>query len=218
MNKLILIIGLDSFAIIISFYISYFLRTNDYPIINDINIILVLYSNFLLITIFFILGFYKQVLRHSNLDLIVSSGFAVLLYALIFTITVHLLNVFNFPRTIGIIQSTIIFSYVLFIRIIIKKLLNTNFANKNSYNIKNVMIYGTGAAEISVADIIRTKKNYRLIGFFEDDKELIGRKINSYRIFSVKNLIHCVEKKNVHAIVCSFKISETFFLGSIIQI
>ena len=205
MNKLILIIGLDSFAIIVSFYISYYLRIGDYPVIDDFYLILTLFSNFLLITIFFILGFYKQVLRHSNLNIIISSGFAVLLYALIFTITVHLLNIFNFPRTIGIIQSTIIFSYVLFIRIIIKKILNTNFNTKNSYSTKNVMIYGTGTVEMSIADIIGNQNHFKLVGFFEDDIQLIGRDINSYRIFSINDLKHCIEKKNVHAIVCSFE-------------
>lgn len=204
-NKLILIIGVDSFAIILSFYISYFLRTNEFPIINDYYLILTILSNLLLITIFIILGFYKQVLRHSNLNIIISSGFAAILYALIFTFTLHLLNIFNFPRTIGIIQSTIIFSYILFIRIIIKKILNTNFANKNSQNIKNVMIYGTGTAEMSIADIIGNQNYFKLVGFFEDDKQLIGRDINSHRIFSVDHLRHCIKKKNLHSIICSFE-------------
>ena len=204
-NKLILIIGVDSFAIILSFYISYFLRTNEFPIINDYYLILTVFSNLLLITIFIILGFYKQVLRHSNLNIIISSGFAAILYALIFTSILNFLNIFNFPRTIGIIQSTIIFSYILFIRIIIKKILNTNFAYKNYKNIKNVMIYGTGTVEMSIADIIGNQNNFKLVGFFEDDRQLIGRDINSHRIFSVDHLRYCIDKKNVHSIICSFE-------------
>ena len=67
------------------------------------------------------------------------------------------------------------------------------------------MIYGTGTVEMSIADIIGNQNHFKLVGFFEDDIQLIGRDINSYRIFSINDLKHCIEKKNVHAIVCSFE-------------
>ena len=59
-NKLILIILIDANAIVISLYLSYFLRTNEHPTLNIEFFIISMVSGFLLIKIFMFLAFIKK--------------------------------------------------------------------------------------------------------------------------------------------------------------
>ena len=204
-KKRLLIILIDAIAVVVSLYGSYFLRVNETPILNIEFFIISMGSVFLLITIFFIFGFYKQIIRHSNIEIIISFGIATFIYAIIFTTLILFLDFFNLPRTLGIIHSTIFFSYTLFIRIVIKNIINY-FGNefKKNQNIKRILIYGTKKNEVVISNIIKNHNKFTLVGFIEDDFELVGRTINNYNIFSLNDFKKVIVKEKVNAVIMSF--------------
>ena len=221
-KKLILIISIDAVAIVISLYASYFLRTNEYPALNIEFFIISMVSGFLLITIFYVFGFYKKVLRHSNIEIINSCGIAMLFYATIFTILIMFASLHNFPRTVGIIQSTIIFSYALLIRIIISNIINTFETQfKNNKYVKRIMIYGTNKTEVAISNIIKNHHKFKLLGFLEHDVQLVGRTINGQKIHSFNDLPKIAKKYKVDAVIVlldSLNIHKTKIINKLVDL
>lgn len=204
-HKLFLILILDTLAIIITLLSSYYLRTNEYPLITNEFLLITIFSVTLLLSIFFAFGLYRQVLRYSNVEIIITSSAAMMLYALLFAFIITFVNIHNFPRTLAVIHTVLMFSYTVFVRIMIKRILNSFgddfYASKN---LKRIMIYGTQKEHVLISRIAEEHTNFKFIGFIEEDSQLVGRMINNNKIYSSVNLENTILKNKVNALIISF--------------
>tara|TARA_A100001011_G_scaffold165279_1_gene173974 strand:+ start:32471 stop:34390 length:1920 start_codon:yes stop_codon:yes gene_type:complete len=115
------------------------------------------------------LSFYKSLIRN------VFSSLTLFIFCSFFIPKNNLLNIL-------ILNCILVSSSCAFIRVLIRDLIldsNKSFNN----NFINIAIYGAGYQGIQFAMSLRYTKNYKLICFFDDNKELEGRNINGIPIF-----------------------------------
>ena len=116
------------------------------------------------------LSFYKSLIRNafSTLTLFVFCSFFI-----------PEKNLFN----IVILNFILVSSLCAFTRVFIRDLILDSNKSNNS-NFINIAIYGAGYQGIQFSMSLRYAKKYKLICFFDDNKELEGRNINGIPIFS----------------------------------
>lgn len=188
------------------FHFSYYLRTNELPPTNLDFIILSIISSFVLIFSFWVFGVTKEVIRHSNSTILFKCSVSIFVYTIIFILLNFFLNIYNLPRSVYIIHPVLLFFYSTTIRLTIKYFLNTFSLNlQKNLNKKNILIYGAGKIGIILSDILSVYKNYNLVGFIDDNKDLIGRTINGKSIFQYKQINKILIEKQVQSIIFSFQ-------------
>jgi len=128
-------------------------------------------------------------------------------YALTY-VAVVFLN--NFAATFYIDNVTFIaifffnISLMIFSRILVKEVYEA--ISGSSVKPKNVFIYGTEQAAISVAKALEGNNefNYRVLGFISDENHLIGKELMGVAIYANdENLLRTLECKEVKTIIVS---------------
>ena len=186
-TKRLLVIITDACFCIFFFYVAFYLRINESPLINFNFIILSVISSFILIFFLWIFGITKEIIRYSNSTIVLKCTVSIFAYAIVFFLVNVLLNIYSVPRTIFIIHPILLFMYLIIIRLIIKYFLNTfSIKIKENQNKKNILIYGAGNIGIILSNILSIHDNFHLVGFIDDNKELVGRTVNGKNIYSYK--------------------------------
>ena len=205
-TKRLLVIITDACFCIFFFYVAFYLRINELPLINFNFIILSVISSFILIFFLWIFGITKEIIRYSNSTIVLKCTVSIFAYAIVFFLVNVLLNIYSVPRTIFIIHPILLFMYLIIIRLIIKYFLNTfSIKIKENQNKKNILIYGAGNIGIILSNILSIHDNFHLVGFIDDNKELVGRTINGKNIYSYKQISKLLLKKEVQSIIFSFQ-------------
>jgi len=204
-KKLFVILTDIGFCILL-FYVSYYLRVSVLPPINSNFFVLSVISSLILISFFWVFGITKEVIRYSNSTILYHCTVSILLYGIVFALFNLFFNIYSLPRSIYITHPILLFFYSTTIRLTVKYFLNMfSLKLKESQNTKNILIYGAGKIGIILSNILSNYKNYNLVGFIDDNKELIGRTINGKNIFNYKQISKLLLKKEVQSIIFSFQ-------------
>ncbi len=185
--KRVLLILIDIIICNTSIFISMYLRLGFFYPLFDISHIFLLLSSSLLITILIIFDIYKSLNRYSGWDAFLQLGKSLIIYDILFFGIYTLIGVTEVPRTIGIIHPIILTLLILLSRIFIRVILGDNYRSKSSLKEK-VLVYGAGVAGRQLANTIFYSEKMTLLGFLEDNKKLIGNKINNKIIYDAKKL------------------------------
>ncbi len=198
-QKQIIIFLNDLLISIFSTWVALFLRLEKFYLPNSFywheNIIYAFLISIICFSLVFIFtGIYKILVRFSGLvtlrDIIVSS----FIYGLFFLAAILILQIPGIPRSIGIVQPILFTLIILMSRITAVQLIQ---GPSNSNKLKNVIIYGAGNSGIETANAISIIKNYDLLGFVDNDKNKIGKKINGVPIISDEHLWEYISTKKI---------------------
>ena len=196
--KTLLLIFIDLMSCILSIWLALYIRLDTfYPIIK-LPIIFVLLSTILLILIFIIFDIYKTINRFSGWGSFVQLGKSLIVYNLIFFFLYSVISFEGIPRSIGLLHPIIITLIILTSRALIRVLLGKNFKSEAT---ENILIYGAGEAGRQLASIINYSQKMNVLGFLEDDKELIGNKINNKLIYSSNDLKKIKDRLNISTLI-----------------
>ena len=157
----------------------------------------------ILIPTLFVFNIYRVILRYINGDTLQIIIKASIIYTLFFSISIIFLGfkVPNIPRSFGIIQSVLVFSMLGFSRLIITAWLNKYFFSFSRKNIKKqVIIYGAGFLGRQLALNLVYNKEYDLVFFIDDNKNLWGGTIDGYPVRSPSYLSNSNDNKNLKEI------------------
>lgn len=199
-----MVFGLDTIAVFITFYLAYLLRYN--LTIADVNeeralkqsvIVMIVYTVF-----FFVFRTYQGRIRHTtirdtfNLFLTTTSSLIVLLGVTFFSRHNAPTSILHLPISILLIHWGIITVVLFFERVITKMLYE--LISTNTFNRKNILIYGAGSMGNTVKGVIESDKanNYRVIGFLDDDKKVQRKNIGGIKVYSPKKLNEKFIEKN----------------------
>ncbi len=186
-----LVLGIDLFMVMITFFIAYFVRFNFTLNFDSKKFIVQL--PFLVIAAsisFLITGSYKGVVRHTGIKDVISVFKATTLMAsisILFVIsnkTFNLIEGYTIPLSIIVIHSLICFLALSSSRLVFKMAYNHYF-NKIK-NKKRVLIYGAGNSGIMTYNALvgsASDKVY-VAGYVDDDKKKIGKYINGVLVYS----------------------------------
>ena len=208
-----LVFFIDVFLVLISFFVAYFIRFNisfdfDYSeLIHNIPFIVVV-----TILSFFTVGSYKGIIRHTGTRDAFNVFLATTLlgFICIFTITIN--NFFKIFPSFIIPKSIIVIHYLVntFILILSRFIFKAFFevVTTELDGITTVLVYGAGDSGIITYGALNrdTKNNFEVIGFIDDDKNKINKKIDRIKIYSPESITKdFIEKNDVDEVIISIQ-------------
>ena len=153
------------------------------------------------IPIFWLMGLYRAVFRHSGGRALRIMAKAVGIYGCLFALVVAVVGIYGVPRSLGITQPMILFLLLGGSRWFIRSWLGGQIARSDSVLAgKVVLIYGAGEAGRQLAANLTASSGWRFAGFLDDDKTLWGATINGSRVHNPALTAKAVEKYDVNEI------------------
>ena len=127
--KIIIVIINDIGLCILSTWLAFYLRLEQFININNVTILAVLVSISFAIPIFWLIGLYKTMFRFAGSSIILSVFIATLTYSFLYFSVIGIYVIPGIPRSIGIIQPILLFLGISISRLIVKYLYFGNFKN-----------------------------------------------------------------------------------------
>ena len=198
-SKKIIVIIIDVCLCILSTWLAFYLRLEQFIKINDITILAVLISVLFAIPIFWIVGLYKTIFRFAGSSIIFTAFAAIFIYSLLYFSVIGIYGIQGIPRSIGIIQPILLFLSISSLRIIIKFLFLNNF--RTSKNKKKVLIYGAGSAGRQLLASLENNLEMNVIGFLDDNPQFHRQIVLGQTIYDPLMLDKLIKKKNIDLIL-----------------
>tara|TARA_A100001015_G_scaffold201759_1_gene225269 strand:- start:200 stop:2047 length:1848 start_codon:yes stop_codon:yes gene_type:complete len=199
-TKVTIMISTDILILLFSIYLAYSLRWESYIYFPDSKIIVAFILGPIIgIPIFYFFGFYKVVVRFMGFESLSPILKATFIYSLLWTISVEIIDIYAFPRSMGIIAYLIITLLIFFSRIFAIWLI-TSSVSKPEMQTHKVAIYGAGSAGNKLLSLLSQNKEYKVSAFIDDDKSLTNRKLKGINIYSFKSIKSLIDSKNVTSI------------------
>jgi FlaA1/EpsC-like NDP-sugar epimerase len=205
-SKYIYVVLFDILLSVFSTYLAYSLRIESYHIPSTLSINTYFICAISFIPIFIYFDIYDTNESFTSPEKLKKIIFAILTYSLFLLILFSSLKN-GTPRSIAIIQPLIFFPILCISRILNSLQSSIN----NDSNVPNLIIYGAGEAGAQLANLIREKNTYRVIGFIDNDLKKIGKFIKNVKIYDEENISHLINKftvKNIIIAIPSMKISD----------
>jgi FlaA1/EpsC-like NDP-sugar epimerase len=132
-------------------------------------------------------GLYRAVFRYSGYSALVATGYAVFWYAVLLTLALMLLRIPDVPRTLGLLQPVIFLLLVSITRALARFWLANTFSTGDEPP-GRLLIYGAGAAGVETAAALSMSRQYKLVGYVDDDASKVGSTLNGSRVYSAARL------------------------------
>ncbi|MDB5775629.1 MAG: capD [Herbaspirillum sp.] len=142
-------------------------------------------------------GLYRAVFRYTGMAAMATIVKAIALYGAIFFTILVWLALPGVPRTLGLIQPILFLFMVAGSRAFARIWLTRTTGNRRFEREARLLIYGAGAAGAQIAEVIQRKRQLNLIGFLDDDPQLVGKTINAYKVHCLADLPHMIELYSV---------------------
>ena len=186
----------DSVAIVVSFYLAHVLRFNEFSPEFLIERPLWTIVLFILMGIFIFIkvGLYRSITRFIDYKLIIYTTQGSIFLSILVLITDQL-TMPIYSRSIPVIFGICLFIFITFSRLAIRSYYS--WLMSKSQNVKNVLIYGAGAAGHQLANSLLDSDSIIVKGFLDDDKKLIGNLVSGIEIFPENSIAHLIEKFHI---------------------
>ena len=140
-------------------------------------------SPMLAIPIFARFGLYRAIFRYSGIHSLFKTGQAIVVFAAAL-IVVHLWRRWPvFPLTLGVLLPLIFFVLVGISRVMAQLWL-TSFNHRGQVSQGRLLIYGAGAAGVQTSSAMAISKQFKLVGFIDDDPAKVGQTINGVPVYA----------------------------------
>ena len=186
----------DSVAIVVSFYLAHVLRFNEFSPEFLIERPLWTIVLFILMGIFIFIkiGLYRSITRFIDHKLIIYTTQGSIFLSILVLITDQV-TMPIYSRSIPVIFGICLLIFITFSRLAIRSYYS--WLMSKSQNVKNVLIYGAGAAGHQLANSLLDSDLINVKGFLDDDKKLIGNLVSGIEIFAESSIIHLIEKFHI---------------------
>ena len=203
-KKFILIIS-DVIIIISSISISYSLRLEKIYPFWDIDARVYLIFLIVFFCIFYFKNVYQILIRYFDYFSIIKIFKSVLIcYIILIPVNFLLYNYIYFPRSTSFIAPTIIGLLILFHRIFINFLINSNHQNLKSQN--NVLVLGVNESNVNLIKSLRNYPDYGNIkGIIDLTDKYKKRELNGIKIFKIESLKKVIDENSITEIIIGHK-------------
>ena len=142
---------------------------------------------------------YRVVFRYASLGSLLGMAKATALHGAVLFTALVLFRLPEIPRSLGLIQPLIVLILLAASRALAGALLRDDALQEliEPGRRARVLIYGAGSAGVQTATAIASSRNFRLIGFVDDDPHITGRTIHGHRVFSSAQVEEVVELQKV---------------------
>ena len=153
------------------------------------------------VPLFVAFGLYRAIFRYAGIDALYAIFKSLAIYAFVFVSIFTLVGVAGVPRTVGIIQPTLLAVFVLMSRVIARYWLGGLYRRMSKADARRLLIYGAGSAGRQLASALANSAELRPVGYLDDDDRLHGQTLNGLKIYNPSRLDELVIKLNVHDVL-----------------
>jgi FlaA1/EpsC-like NDP-sugar epimerase len=182
---------------VLSTWLAFTLRLEELILFKDFNFHTALISIIIAIPIFWLFGLYRTIFRYSGFSIIFNILASTGVYGLLYFLIIGVYSIEGVPRSIGILQPMILLFGIIATRFFTKLLLTNKFNYKNSYDKRNVLVYGAGDAGRQLVTALENSTEYQVVGFIDDNDKLHKQILLGKTIYSPINLDTLIKKKNI---------------------
>lgn len=196
--KQLIAIVVDISSCIMSVWLAFYLRLGEFPSAEWPHYYAIAVSIAIALPVFFSLGLYQNLLRFGGFQLVVETVRATAVYGLLFAAVITFFGIEGIPRTVGLIQPILFFIFVGSSRFFVRFFLTIYPVGRDNHvNAAQVLIYGAGSSGNQLASSLRDITHFNLVGFVDDNEELVSRVLSGKPIFSSKDLVEVIGNKKI---------------------
>ena len=208
-----IVLIIDIILVCLSFILAYSIRFDVSLNFNLQNFLYQLpFISIIALFCFWLIGSNKGIIRHTGTKDAFNVFIGVTITSLTILFLIAINNIFKVFPTFTIPKSVILIHYftTIFVLVISRFIFKSFYEIISSElgEITNVLIYGSGdSGLITYGALNRDNQNrYEVIGFIDDDKTKVGKKIDRVRIFSRKEITkEFIDEKQIDDVILSIQ-------------
>lgn len=194
--KTIILLIVDIFIIIISYWLSMWLRLDrEVPVYSLQHWLTIIFTIPFTLFIFLRIGFYRSILKYVNMSILKWAIIGSFLSTLLLT-AISLYQQAFLPRTVPIIYFSFLVISLCGTRFVYRTL-----RNLLKYKGTPVIIYGAGESGRQLLPILREHREFNPIAFVDDNAKLHNLSIHGVYVFSPEKITILVEKYHIKKIL-----------------
>ncbi|NIY83298.1 polysaccharide biosynthesis protein [Vibrio hepatarius] len=195
--KRLISIAIDAFFVVASFYAAYWSRIgNVKPFESYLTWYVVIGTLLVTVFAFMRLGLYRAILRFLTFHALAVVSIGTIISAASISVLAFYFDA-PVPRSVPIIYGAFLCLLCGGSRLIVRVLVT----QANSKGMKNVLIYGAGAAGRQLALALRSSETHKVVGFIDEDKTLYNTIIMGLKVKGVGRAEKFIEKHSVSQIL-----------------
>ncbi len=196
--KQVLAILSDSALCVIATWIAYYLRLDKAILLQGSSLLAAIISIFLALMVFWFSGLYRTIFRHSGKDVMITISIALSIYGLLYFSIITIYSISGIPRSIGIIQTLVLFFLISGSRLGTRYLFSfAQKSNQSNLSIPIALVYGAGNAGRQIVSALDGSNKMKVVGFIDDDPLLHGQILKGHTIYSSEDLRSLISSKKV---------------------
>lgn len=212
MKKRSLQVIFDAALIFVAMSVARVLKLENLNFFNDFNFYLVfLFVLLVTVSVLAINGLYRTFLRYVSSDIIRAVVFGMAASVFAFFIAGHLF-LESMPWAIPLIYGPIFSSLILSSRLVLR----STFRRHKTAAIKNIAIYGAGAAGYQLIQSLKANENYNPSVLIDDDEHLQGNRMFGVKVRNFHNGAEEIKKQEINLVLfaipsASFHVRKKIF-------
>ncbi len=200
--KRILALLVDSSFCILTIWLAYCFRLNEWTVLTGVQWLAVLVSLCLALPIFIVMGMYRAIFRYAGIAAFLAVLKAIAIYGVAFASIFTALSVPGIPRTVGILQPLLLLIAIGLSRLGIRYWLGDTYQrilHKNT--LAKVLIYGAGSSGRQLAAALTNNAELNVVGYLDDDPKLRNGIMGGLPIYDPSDLQGLVQTLNIHNVL-----------------
>jgi FlaA1/EpsC-like NDP-sugar epimerase len=192
------VLALDVTLCFLSVWLAFYLRSGSFKSLSGPAFWPALTSVVVALPLFITSGLYRAIFRYSGLPAMLAVGRAMLLYGVIFAGIFTFWGVDGVPRTLGLIQPTVLLLLVGASRAAARVWLGGLYHQQvRKAFLPQALIYGAGSAGRQLASAMVNSPEIRVVGFLDDDDRLHGHVLNGLPINNPADLAEVLSDSSI---------------------
>jgi len=216
--KILIFFAIDYLSLIFILISSYLLRIGS-TVLENQEILTLIFLPIFAIPILYSLGFYTQILRFISFKILWLIFKASTFYTLLISFILTILNLDDFPRSVLIMNWALTIVIISSIRIFSQFILSNSARRILAESVlkKNILIYGAGIAGVQLSNALKYASDTKIVGFIDDNPALRGLKIHGVEVYSPNSIASLVNKKNINEILLAIPSAKRTTIRKIIK-
>ena len=202
-NKRTLMVLFDACTVIASIFLAFSLRLGHfyYPTGNNQLLLIMIASPILALPIFYVFGFYREMIRYVGFKALWQINQATTLYAVLWALISFMAFIDGIPRTVILINWIIVLMSVGGSRFFARWILSQENITNSLSQKRNVLIYGAGSAGRELCTALYQSSEYNPVAFVDNSVELYRQSINGLEVFNEDDIEDLIQKHNIKEVL-----------------
>jgi FlaA1/EpsC-like NDP-sugar epimerase len=194
--KRLIVLTLDLLVSAVAVWVAFYLRIDQVGLPVGQQWYVYVLAPMLFVPIFISMGLYRAIFRYTGMAAMLATGMAIGIYALFFFLALLYFKWDGVPRSLGLIQPLLFLILVGSSRAIARFWL-AGLSKQLHQSSGRLLIYGAGEAGVQTATALAVSRQFRLMGFVDDDQSKAGGSINGVNIIDSNHVGEAIERLGI---------------------